>query len=86
MARLQVRITDPTSHGGMIVSGSTNTLVNPLLEARFTDLHACPIHGVNAIATGSPNTLTNALLNARIFDMCFCGAAIVMGSTNTMTN
>lgn len=86
MGRLQIRITDPTSHGGIIISGSANTLVNPLLEARITDLHACPLHGVNAIATGSGNTMTNGLLNARLFDLCICGAFICNGSPNTTTN
>ena len=84
--RNQVRLTDVTSHGGVIVSGSFNTIVNFLPEARIFDVHVCPIHGVNCIVSGSFNTLTNARLNARIFDTCGCGASIVMGSFNTYTN
>jgi len=86
MGRLQIRITDITSHGGVIVTGSHNTTVNNLVEARITDVHICPIHGANVIVTGSPNTTTNQLLNARLFDLCACGAAIVTGSPNTTTN
>jgi len=86
MGRLQTRITDKTSHGGIIITGSGNTTVNGLLEARITDLHACPIHGVNCIVTGSPNTTTNSLLNSRLFDLCACGACLVTGSPNMTTN
>ncbi len=84
--RLQVRLSDATSHGGTIVSGSPNTIVNSLPEARLTDAHACPLHGVNCIVSGSENTVTNNLPNARIIDVCACGAVIVTGSPNTTTN
>lgn len=84
--RLQVRLMDFTSHGGVIVTGSNNDLVNVRPEARLFDIHVCPLHGVNCIVTGSGNTMTNRRLNARIFDTCACGAAIVSGSPNTSTN
>jgi uncharacterized Zn-binding protein involved in type VI secretion len=83
---LQVRIGDVTSHGGVIVSGSPNTPVNAIPEARLTDIHICPIHGGNIIVSGSFNTNTNILPNARIGDVCACGACIVTGSPNTTTN
>ena len=86
MSRLQVRLSDVTSHGGIIASGSFNSIVNCLPEARLFDIHVCPLHGVNCIVTCSGNTFTNVRGNARIFDMCACGAAIVTGSPNTTTN
>jgi len=84
--RKQIRITDKTSHGGIIISGSSNTTVNGLLLARITDYHACPIHGVNCIISGSNNTTTNSLNNARLYDTCACSAIIITGSENTTTN
>ena len=86
MPRKQIRMWDPTTHGGVIVSGSFNTRVNTRMEARLTDLHACPIHGVNVISSCSDNTVTNNLGNARLWDSCACGALICDGSPNTTDN
>jgi len=83
---LKARLGDVTSHGGVIVTGSPKFIDNGQLVARITDLHACPIHGVNCIVTGSPTTKSDALPVARIGDLCACGAAIVTGSPTTVVD
>jgi uncharacterized Zn-binding protein involved in type VI secretion len=83
--RKQQRFTDPSSHGGVIASGSSDTIVNKLLLARITDTHICPFHGVNMIVSGSSVTKTNKLSNARILDSCMCGAVLINGSNDTFT-
>jgi uncharacterized Zn-binding protein involved in type VI secretion len=88
MSKPQVRMGDTTSHGGVIVTGAMRTFVNGRPLARLGDLHVCPIpgHGVNPIVTGSLNTLTEGRPNARVGDVTACGAVIVTGSPDTMTN
>jgi uncharacterized Zn-binding protein involved in type VI secretion len=77
------RLGDMTSHGGVIITGSPKLYDTGPPVARITDLHACPLHGVNIIVTGSPTMSSDMLPVARIGDMCACGAAIVTGSATT---
>ena len=88
MGRLQTRLGDMTSHGGVIITGASRTFVNGRPLARLGDLHACPIpgHGVNPIVSGSPDTITEGRPNARIGDVTACGAVIVTGSPDTTDN
>ena len=80
----KARLGDCTSHGGVIVTGSPKFFDNGPPVARITDLHACPIHGINCIVTGSPTTISDSLPVARIGDLCACGAVIVSGSPTTV--
>ena len=84
--RNQVKVGSMTSHGGVIITGSSNTTVNGVPLSRIGDLHACPIHGINSIVSGSPDTITTASPNARVGDLCACGAVIVTGSPDTFVN
>lgn len=88
MPRKQARLGDPSSHGGVIVTGAARTLVNGKKAARLGDLHACPIpgHGIRQIVTGSPNTFIEGKAAARVGDQIACGAVIVNGSSNTLVN
>ena len=79
------RIGDMTSHGGVIITGSSNTSINGIPCSRIGDLHACPIHGINVIVTGAPHCTVTGRPTSRIGDMCACGAVIVTGSPNTDT-
>ena len=83
--RKQSRLFDPTSHAGIIVSGSPNTTVNTLLLVRLFDIHVCPIHGVNVVVTCSSKVQTNRRGNARAGDLCACGAAIIPATPDTYT-
>lgn len=77
------RLSDLTSHGGIIVTGSPKYFDEFLPVARITDIHVCPLHGANVIVTGSPTMQSDNLPVARITDSCACGAVIVTGSSTT---
>jgi uncharacterized Zn-binding protein involved in type VI secretion len=85
MARPQARLGDISSHGGVIITGAMQTVVNGRPVARMGDLHSCPIpgHGVTSIVSGGLNTVTEGIPNARIGDVTACGAVIVTGSLDT---
>ena len=83
----QARLTDVTSHGGVIIYCPTTAFVNGLNTCVITSIHLCPIHGINIVVTGSSDTFTNALPNARTtIDICACTALLVTGSPNRFTN
>ena len=88
MARPQARLGDKSSHGGVIITGASRTLVNGKPAARMGDRHSCPIpgHGVTSIVSGSPDTVTEGKPNARMGDATACGARIVTGSPDTYVN
>ena len=88
MGRKQARIGDPSSHGGVIVTGAARTLTNGRKAARLGDLDVCPVpgHGVRPIVTGSPNTIIEGRAAARVGDKVACGAVIVSGSPDTDVN
>lgn len=83
----QARLGDSSSHGGLIISGSPDTLVNGRAAARLGDMHVCPIlgHGVTPIVTGSATVKVNQRPAARVGDVAACGALIVTGSDDVYT-
>lgn len=81
-----VRIGDPGSHGGVVVTGSPDVDVNGIPMARIGDTYACPIHGPNPIVTGSPDSDANSRAIARVGDLTACGATLVDGSPDTFCN
>jgi len=85
MAQL-IRIGDPGSHGGAIITGSDDTFCNGIGVARVGDTYSCPIHGPNPITSGSPDTTANGQPVARVGDTTACGATLVAGSTDTEVN
>lgn len=86
MARNQIKVVSPTSHGGIIISGSGNSITEGTPLSRIFDVHICPFHGPNFIASGSGDTFTNGLPNARLGDVCACGAVILPGAASRFTN
>lgn len=85
MAKI-VRVGDPGSHGGSVVSGSSTVSANGKQVARVGDTYACPIHGPNPITTGSPDTFANGLAIARVGDSTSCGATLIDGSPDVEAN
>jgi uncharacterized Zn-binding protein involved in type VI secretion len=83
MALNIARVTDTIDHGGAIITGSPDTVVNDLPMARVTDQVQCNIHGTQTIVTGSGTLYCNSLPVARIGDLVSCGAVIVSGSPDT---
>ena len=86
MARNVIRISDPGSHGGMVITGSTDTFANSKGIARHGDLYDCPIHGVNPIVTASTDTFVNSRGVVRVGDLTLCGATLIEGSPDTFCN
>jgi len=85
------RVSDPTSHPGMIAGpGALNVLINGLPAARVGDLHACAFpppagpHPPTPIAMGSATVLIAGQPAARQGDATGCGAVIIVGSTNVL--
>lgn len=80
------RLGDPGSHGGTIVTGSPDVILNGKNVARVGDTYACPIHGPNPIVEGSPDDFVNGKKVARVGDATECGAVITDGSPDDYTN
>ena len=80
------RIGDGSTHGGVIVSSASKTIVEGKLVARVGDRHSCPIpgHGVTDITTGSPQFSAEGALVARSGSLTGCGAVIIGGATKTV--
>lgn len=55
MSKAVVRLGDPTTHGGRVISASSSMQMEGKLVALLGDLVSCPIpgHGVNPIIEGS---------------------------------
>jgi uncharacterized Zn-binding protein involved in type VI secretion len=72
---------DPSTHGGEIVSASSDVFCDGIGVARTGDLHACPIpgHGTTAL-TGTATTKADGANRVRVGDLAGCGAAISAGS------
>lgn len=68
-----------STHGGMVISGSSDSFVCGKQIARFGDMHSCPIpgHGVTPIVIASDNMFVNGKGVARQQDMAACGAILV---------
>ena len=79
------RIGDSISHGGKIIMGSENYLVDGIGIARIGDQCQCSIHGLVTIITGSPTKL-NGVNVARVGDLISCGATIITGSATEITD
>jgi uncharacterized Zn-binding protein involved in type VI secretion len=80
------RIGDTGSHGGVIVTGSPNTIDEGRQSARIGDIYMCALHGPNPIVSGSPQTVVNNRKNARISSVTACGAVIVSGAAKCITD
>jgi len=71
-----------SSHGGTVITGDTNVLVNGKMVSRKGDLHDCPLpgHGITPITGGCVETLViDGQPVARVTSTCGCGAVITTG-------
>ena len=68
------RVGDTTSHGGVVVTGSTNVLIGGRPAARVGGTATCPLvtngvpHAGGPIVTGAGNVLVNGVPAARLGD------------------
>ena len=86
MSRRVIRVEDPGSHGGAVITGSPDVFANSKPVARLGDLYDCPIHGINPIVTASTDTFVNSRGVVRVGDLTMCGATLAEGSPDTFCN
>ncbi|WP_294613268.1 PAAR domain-containing protein [uncultured Gilliamella sp.] len=81
MGRNVVRLGDPTTHGGNVISTSSTTTVEGKLVALIGDLVSCPKkgHGVNKIIEASQTCFSDN--KAVVIDQCLCECGCQVIST-----
>jgi uncharacterized Zn-binding protein involved in type VI secretion len=74
-----IRLNDPTSHGGMVVSAAPNSKVMGVAVARKGDRCTCPQRGHDncVIAEGDPEVLIDGVPVAFEGHLTSCGATLV---------
>ncbi|WP_105746282.1 PAAR domain-containing protein [Cronobacter dublinensis] len=79
-----VLLGDRTTHGGIVVSVSSNYSVNGKRAAVVGDLVSCPIegHGTNPIIEGSPKRSSNGFAVVVDGCKCQCGCRVISSATN----
>jgi uncharacterized Zn-binding protein involved in type VI secretion len=79
MALSIIRLGDPTSHGGKVISASVTHTIGGLGIARVGDSVACPIagHGVNPIVEGAPTFLIDGRMVALQGHRSACGCMLI---------
>lgn len=84
---LIIRISDTSTHGGVVVTGGSKSLAENQKIARISDILLCAIHGPQPIVTGSPNTLCEGQPIARHgVDIAACGAILISNASKTFVN
>jgi uncharacterized Zn-binding protein involved in type VI secretion len=82
MPNLIARIGDSCDHGGEIVTGSINTIVEGSGAARDGDFLNCAVHGIVGI-TGTGKAIINGRNVVINGDIASCGATIIAGSVKS---
>jgi uncharacterized Zn-binding protein involved in type VI secretion len=78
-----IRLDDPTSHGGKVVSASaTHFTVGGIAVARVGDKCTCPVHGDGTITEGDPHHTIDGIPVAYDGNKTSCGATL----TSTVAN
>lgn len=76
---------DRTSHGGTVLEGAADTLVDGKPVARIGDRVNCPKKGHSAavIISGDQTCFANGRPIARHGDKCSCGATLIASVSDT---
>jgi uncharacterized Zn-binding protein involved in type VI secretion len=74
-----IRLGDPTTHGGKVVSATANSSANGVQIARLGDKVVCPLkgHGVTTIVEGDPDWLIDGIPVALEGHKTSCGASLI---------
>lgn len=80
-----IRLGDPTTHGGKVISASPASKAMGVAIARKGDLCACPLpgHGVCIIAEGDANVLIDGVPVAFAGHKAACGAVLISTVTDS---
>lgn len=81
-----IRLNDPTSHGGVVISAAPNSKVHGIAVARKGDSCTCPIpgHGICVIAEGDSKVLINGIPVAFDGHKTSCGATLISTAPTSM--
>lgn len=80
-----IRVGDPTSHGGKVISSNANHIkVGGIAVALVGDKCTCPVKGHDncTIATGNANHKVNGVAVAYDGDTTTCGAKLIASVGN----
>ncbi|MDR1397181.1 MAG: PAAR domain-containing protein [Desulfarculales bacterium] len=73
-----VRLDDPTTHGGKVITASANTFYEGIPIARVGDQVSCPkCKGTHTIITGAPTAFDYGAQIACDGDLVSCGAKLI---------
>lgn len=74
-----IRLGDPTTHGGTVVSASPTMIINGKPVARLGDQVTCPLpgHGIVSIVEGDSNWLVDGRSVALEGHKTSCGASLI---------
>ncbi|UXY14561.1 PAAR domain-containing protein [Chitiniphilus purpureus] len=74
-----IRLGDPTSHGGVVVSASPGMVIMGKAVARVGDTVSCPVpgHGSTVIVEGDPDWLVDGKPVALDGHKTSCGASLI---------
>jgi uncharacterized Zn-binding protein involved in type VI secretion len=80
-----IRLNDPTSHGGKVITAATASTVMGVAVARKGDQCVCPLpgHGTCVITEGDPNVLIDGVPVAFNGHKTSCGAALISTVSNS---
>lgn len=81
---LIVRLGDPGTHGGSVITSASKWKCEGAFIARRGDLYDCPIHGPNPIIEGSAIHKCEGEAIARDGDATQCGATVISGASKWM--
>ena len=82
-----IRLSDPTSHGGSVISVvATNFTVGGIAVAIMGDRCICPIHGEGTITEGDPNHTIGGIPVAYNGHRTSCGATLQATTANFAKN
>jgi uncharacterized Zn-binding protein involved in type VI secretion len=78
MGKPVIRVGDKTSHGGEVLTGSANFIVDGKPVARLGDKVSCPLHpSETVISNASATYITDGQPTARDGDTTACGATLI---------
>ena len=86
MSKPFIVIGDKTSHGGVVVEGSPQSVTSGKAIARVGDKVTCPEKGhggTTVIVSGDPTCMIDGKPAARHGDKTACGAVLIAGQSNT---
>lgn len=85
MSKGLILLGDKTTHGGEVISASSNIIVDGKKVALVGDLVSCPIkgHGTNPIVEGLPSRTFNDRAVAVDGCKCQCGCTVISSAMNS---